>query len=77
MFQGVTILVLATTVILLGIGVGLLRHRIQPLEAELLPRACRECGCTDDEACWPSGCHWVEDDLCSACLPGNPTGQGV
>lgn len=36
---------------------------------------CRECGCTDDNACvlgddddaYP--CHWVEDDLCSGCAP--------
>lgn len=35
------------------------------------PRACRECGCTDDQACVDaiSGdpCCWVEDDLCSVC----------
>lgn len=30
-------------------------------------RRCRVCGCTDDRAC-PGGCHWVEDDLCSACV---------
>ena len=30
------------------------------------PPTCRVCGCTDDEAC-AGGCHWVEDDLCSAC----------
>jgi ParB-like chromosome segregation protein Spo0J len=33
---------------------------------------CRECGCTDEEAC-EGGCSWVEDpegigDLCSACV---------
>jgi ParB family chromosome partitioning protein len=37
---------------------------------ELAVRTCRECGCTDDEAC-EGGCSWVEDpegigDLCSA-----------
>lgn len=31
-------------------------------------QACRECGCTDAEAC-PGGCSWVEADLCSACAP--------
>lgn len=31
-------------------------------------RACRVCGCTDDEAC-EGGCGWVEDDLCSECVP--------
>jgi len=29
-------------------------------------RACRECGCTDAEACL-SGCWWAEEDLCSSC----------
>lgn len=28
--------------------------------------ACRECGCTDEQACFPP-CWWVEPDLCSAC----------
>lgn len=31
-------------------------------------RACRVCGCTDYEACSPSGCHWVDVDLCSECV---------
>lgn len=30
--------------------------------------ACRVCGCTDRHGC-PEGCWWVEDDLCSACVP--------
>lgn len=32
-------------------------------------RACRICGCTDDNACLVDNipCHWVEADLCSAC----------
>lgn len=34
-------------------------------------RSCRVCGCTDDRACVDpvtgEPCHWVEDDLCSAC----------
>lgn len=29
-------------------------------------RACRVCGCTDDNAC-PGGCYWVEEDLCNVC----------
>lgn len=29
-------------------------------------RACRVCGCTEDNAC-EGGCSWVEEDLCSAC----------
>ena len=27
-------------------------------------RVCRGCGCTDDQACFPT-CWWVEEDLCS------------
>jgi hypothetical protein len=35
-------------------------------------RRCRVCGCTDDDChrCTEKTghpCHWVEDDLCSAC----------
>lgn len=30
-------------------------------------RRCRVCGCTDDNACQPDPCHWVEPNLCSAC----------
>ena len=31
---------------------------------------CRECGCTEDNACIVNSvpCHWVADDLCSACV---------
>lgn len=31
--------------------------------------ACRECGCTEHQACMTEAgpCHWVEPDLCSAC----------
>lgn len=35
-------------------------------------RACRVCGCTDNRACPPHGCYWVEADLCSACRPPTP-----
>lgn len=28
---------------------------------------CRTCGCTQVSAC-AGGCHWVEPDLCSACV---------
>ena len=34
-------------------------------------RACRRCGCTYFRACvdkWGTPCHWVEQDLCSACV---------
>lgn len=30
--------------------------------------ACRECGCSEEDAC-PDGCYWVEPDLCSSCSP--------
>lgn len=45
-------------------------------------RTCRECGCTDDNAC-PMGCWWVPDpqgrDLCSTCAIklGEPVGPGA
>lgn len=35
-------------------------------------RQCKSCRCDDLHACeGPDGlpCYWVEDDLCSACLP--------
>lgn len=40
-------------------------------------RTCRECGCTEDncdECLEKTGvpCHWVEDDLCSACADEEP-----
>lgn len=40
-------------------------------KAEKAVRKCRVCGCTENNACidpetgWP--CHWIEEDLCSAC----------
>jgi len=34
-------------------------------------RRCRACGCTNEEAC-PEGCSWVEEDLCSECVPKKP-----
>jgi hypothetical protein len=43
-------------------------------EMEGEPRACRVCGCTDEDCrgCIERTglpCSWVEDDLCSACVP--------
>jgi hypothetical protein len=40
-------------------------------------RTCRVCHCTelDCSVCWHKTglpCHWVADDLCSACVPANP-----
>lgn len=37
-------------------------------------RMCRVCGCTDDHACVNidgDRCHWVEEELCSACSVGS------
>lgn len=33
-------------------------------------RSCRVCGCTDNFACITDvgPCHWVDYDLCSACV---------
>jgi len=30
-------------------------------------RTCRTCGCTEDRPC-PTGCVWLEADLCSSCV---------
>lgn len=42
----------------------------QPLFKGIWFRVCRVCGCTDSTPCQtPDGpCHWVEPDLCSACV---------
>lgn len=32
---------------------------------------CVICGCDDLHAC-PGGCHWVQPDLCSACVENTP-----
>lgn len=44
------------------------RHKVDSIK-----RHCRVCGCTDDncsQCIQKTGrpCHWVEDDLCSACV---------
>ena len=42
----------------------------QPFFKRIWFRVCRVCGCTEGNPCQtPEGpCHWVEDDLCSACV---------
>lgn len=44
-----------------------------------MPGVCRECGCTEDEACVDDvtgdPCFWVEPDLCSACAEEAFTGR--
>jgi len=39
------------------------------MKREAVERKCRVCGCTDGRGCPPSGCAWIEADLCSACQP--------
>jgi hypothetical protein len=44
-------------------------ERAYPADLALV---CRECGCTDDDACLDEDggpCSWVEANLCSACAP--------
>jgi hypothetical protein len=42
-----------------------------------IEQRCRQCGCAESnacvlmiEGCAAHGCRWVEQDLCSACVPG-------
>lgn len=49
-----------------------LREARDAMKAAPSIRRCRKCGCTDDDCrqCIEKTggpCHWVEDDLCSAC----------
>lgn len=61
---------------LTGEQAALLRDNT-PLRVSIGVRTCRECGCTEDDC---SGCiertgvrcSWVEQDLCSACVPPTP-----
>ena len=52
-------------------GVGLVSDREAPGVPSVLGPFCRECGCTEHDACWTppwgEGCGWAEPDLCSAC----------
>jgi hypothetical protein len=43
---------------------------LTPAPAAPPARFCRVCGCTEDQPCVNlegQGCHWVAEDLCSAC----------
>lgn len=40
---------------------------IRRMGFELGGPRCRVCGCTEERACEPDSCSWVEDDLCSSC----------
>lgn len=53
-----------------------LAPRLQPVRwsADQAERACRRCGCTENDCSTCINrtgmpCHWVERDLCSACRP--------
>jgi hypothetical protein len=50
----------------LFIGVDLASGPDMTAESVFDVHKCRECGCTDLNAC-QGGCYWVEDDLCSQC----------
>lgn len=45
---------------------GGVREWLKPPATPMVAR-CRECGCTDTQAC-DEGCWWVEPDLCSNCV---------
>ena len=52
----------------------------EPERKQLDIRRCRICGCTDNDCSkcierTGEPCHWVEDDLCSACQDNKPTGS--
>jgi hypothetical protein len=58
-------------------GVGLIHRsllrRMTPADEAAFAalRRCRVCGCIDEWGCqdeWGDVCHWVEADLCSACV---------
>ncbi len=44
-----------------------LEHEGKPRLPSLLGPVCRACGCSQNDACPPFSCSWVEPDLCSAC----------
>lgn len=46
------------------IGMGVEEWAIRPD----LSQRCRVCDCNWEAACKPNSCHWVEPDLCSACV---------
>jgi hypothetical protein len=46
-----------------------------PRLPSLLGQVCRVCGCSQNDACQPFSCAWVEPDLCSACGPSAKEGR--
>src|SRR5260221_14262182 len=61
-------------VICIACGESLAANVIRPRRfspASLKPGTCRECGCTEANACYSEehgACWWVAPDLCSHCL---------
>jgi ParB family chromosome partitioning protein len=56
----------------MGFGGSVGPESAEVAETEAVVRACRDCGCTEEdcsECIERTGepCHWVEEDLCSAC----------
>ncbi|WP_287744301.1 hypothetical protein [Methylobacterium sp.] len=43
---------------------------VTPRVPSLLGGFCRDCGCTQEDAC-PGGCGWAADDLCTTCAAEN------
>ena len=56
--------------------VGALPRDQVPGVPSLLGPICRQCGCTEHDACWTppwgEGCSWAGPDLCSACAADAP-----
>lgn len=48
---------------------------VEPPVPALLGQLCRQCGCSQLDACWPS-CSWAKEDLCSACAEREQVGAG-
>ncbi|ACL57486.1 hypothetical protein [Methylobacterium nodulans] len=48
---------------------------ITPRVPSLLGGICRDCGCTQEDAC-PGGCGWAGKDQCTACAAENAPAAG-
>ncbi|ACL58709.1 hypothetical protein [Methylobacterium nodulans] len=48
---------------------------ITPRVPSLLGGICRDCGCTQEDAC-PGGCGWAGEDQCTACAAENAPTPG-
>ncbi len=57
-------------------------HALWHTPAPRPAQRCRQCGCTDNDACLIDGvgpCSWVEHDQCNACrdFPGEASRRGL